>query len=428
ILPWLESSRPEVRRAAVSALDLDVEEALERAIEMLGDESPDVRAAAHARISEIGKEAASSLLKGLTSPKKALKEGILHLLESLEVKDVEFSEFLTREIRSAYENIRAMRDLRTLEQTPALGLLIRHLEDKNDDAVFTVFRILEVEGEAAKVRTIYRGLRGAARDKANALEALEDTLHSALSRVLIPLLDDISPEEKLKVAQNEFAISDEKSSDPLALLARFLESEDSTTQTCALYAIGEDGIKGLSEKLQSFEAHPDRTVQETAKQAIDRITRAEHPKTGKPSSSTMDKVPHLMKADIFSDLQVRELIAISSVTGEKECPKDEILVREGEPGDTMFVIISGEVSIIQNHGTPHETLINTIAEGDCFGEMALFEDKPRANTVRTNTDAKFLVLGKREFEETMKAYPQIPINICRVFSERIRTSNTKLLD
>ncbi len=428
ILPWLESPRPEVRRAAVSALDLNVEEARERAIEMLGDESPDVRAAAHTRITEIGKDAVSSLLKGLTSPKKALKEGILHLLESLEVKDVEFSEFLTREIRSAYENIRAMRDLRTLEQTPALGLLIRHLEDKNDDAVFTVFRILEVEGEAAKVRTIYRGLRGAARDKANALEALEDTLHSALSRVLIPLLDDISPEEKLKVAQNEFAMSDERSSDPLAVLAGFLESDDPTTQTCALYAIGDHKMKGLSEKLQSFEAHPDRTVQETAKQAIDRTTGAKHRKPRKPISSTMDKVPHLMKADIFSDLQVRELIAISSVTGEKECPKDEILVREGEPGDTMFVIISGEVSIIQNHGTPHETLINTIAEGDCFGEMALFEDKPRANTVKANTDAKFLVLGKREFEETMRAYPRIPINICRVLSQRIRTSNVKFLD
>ncbi len=428
ILPWLESPRPEIRGAAVSALDLDAEEALDRAIGMLGDESPDVRAAAHGRISEIGKEAVPSLLNALTSPQKALKEGILNLLESLEVKDVELSEFLTREIRSAYENIRDMRDLRALEETPALGLLIRHLEDKNDDAVFTVFRILELEGEATTIRTIYRGLRGAAREKANALEALEDTLHSSLSKVLIPLLDDISPEEKLKVAQNEFAINGEKPSDPLAVLAGFLDSDDPTTQTCALYAIGDHEMKGLPEKLQSFEAHPDRTVKETATQAIDRTTRAEHRKPGKLISSTMDKVPHLMKADIFSDLQVRELIAISSVTGERESPKDEIVVREGEPGDTMFVIISGEVSIIQNHGTPHETLINTIAEGDCFGEMALFEDKPRANTVKANTDAKFLVLGKREFEETMRAYPRIPINICRVFSERIRTSNVKFVD
>jgi len=142
----------------------------------------------------------------------------------------------------------------------------------------------------------------------------------------------------------------------------------------------------------------------------------------------MEKVIHLEKIYIFSDLQVRELAAIGSVTVERECQKEEIVVREGEPGDTMFLIISGEFSVIQSHGTEHETLINTITEGNYFGEMALFEGKPRANTVRTNTDAKLLVLGKRQFEEIMRHFPQIPINICRVFSQRIRESEKKSLD
>jgi len=109
IMPWLKSRSPEVRRAAISAMTLDVEEAVERTIESLGDESPDVRGAALERINQIGKGIVPSLLKALTSPKRKVKDGILHLLERLEVKDVEFSEFITQEIRSAYENIRPPR-------------------------------------------------------------------------------------------------------------------------------------------------------------------------------------------------------------------------------------------------------------------------------------------------------------------------------
>jgi len=141
----------------------------------------------------------------------------------------------------------------------------------------------------------------------------------------------------------------------------------------------------------------------------------------------MDKIIHLKKIYIFSDLQVRELAAIGSITVERDYPKDEIVVKEGEAGDTMFLIISGEVSVIRNHGTEQETFIAKITEDDYFGEMALFEDKPRSATVKTNTEAKLLVLGKLEFEEIMREFPQISINICRVFSQRIREVQKKLL-
>jgi len=427
IMAWLDNTNPEVRRAALSALDLNDEKAIGRAIEMLGDESTDVREAALQRISEIDKPAVPPLLKALDSPKRELKNGILRLLERLEVKDVEFSEFITREIRSAYENIDTAQRLKVLEQSPALGLLSQHLQDKNDDAVFTVFRILEVQGGGNKMRTIYRGLRSASREKANALEALEDTLHPSLSKVLIPLVDDISAEEKLKVSQKQFGMATEATSDPSAVLSGLLDSEDPTTQMCALYVIGGGRMEGFSETLESLQGHPDPGISETARQALERIRGVVRSGGDEPMLSTMDKMIHLKKIYVFSDLQVRELAAISSVTAEQDFPKDEIVVREGEPGDTMFLIISGEVSVIRNYGNEQETLIAKITQDDYFGEMALFEDKPRSATVKTNTDAKLLVLGKLEFEEIMREFPQISINICRVFSQRIRELQRKFL-
>ncbi len=428
IMPWLENPSPEVRRAAVSALTLDGEEAVERAIEMLGDESPDVREAAFEQVNQIGKGVVPSLLKALTSPKRALKDGVLRLLEGFEVKDVEFSEFLIREIRQAYENIRTMEELKTLEATPALGLLTHHLEDKKDDAVFTVFRILEVEGEGSKIRTIYRGVKTVGREKANALEALEDTLHPTLSRVLVPLIDDIAAQEKLKVARKEFGIPAEKSPDPSAVLANLLDSEDSMTQICTLSVIAEGRMEGFAEKLKTLQIHPDPAVQESARQALERFSGIDHGGIGKPLLSTTDKMIHLRGMHIFSDLQVRELAAISSAAAERDYRKDEIVVKEGEPGDTMFLIVIGAFSVIQNHGTDKEILVNTITAGDYFGEMALFEGKPRANTVRANTDAKLLVLGQCEFDEIMRHFPRIPINICRIFSRRIRGAEIKSMN
>jgi len=263
--------------------------------------------------------------------------------------------------------------------------------------------------------------------KTNALEALENTLHPTLSRVLVPLVDDISAEEKLKVAQKQFGIAREGLSDPQVLLADLLDSEDAITQMCALYVIGEGRMEGFSGKLQALQGHPDLAVQETARETLERFGTIEDSERGEPMLSTMDKMIHLKKIHIFSDLQVRELAAISSVTVERDYAKDEVVVREDEPGDTMFLIISGEVSVIRNLGEEHEKFIAKITEDDYFGEMALFEDKPRSATVKTTTDAKLLVLGKLEFEEIMREFPQISINICRVFSQRIRDLQEKFV-
>jgi hypothetical protein len=427
IMPWLQNSSPEVRRSAVSSLALDREGAISQAIEILGDESPDVREAAIERISEVDKAAVPFLLKALTSPKKKLKEGVLGLFERFEVKDVAFSEFIMREIRQAYENIRTMESVRNLDETPALGVLIEHLEDKNDDAIFTVFRILEVQSEGTKMRTIYRGVKAGGRERANALEALEDSLHPTISRVLIPLVEETPPAEQLKIAQKHLGIDGMRPPDPLVVLAELLESEDPITQTCVLSVIGEQRMKGFSEKIESLRTHPDRTLQETAQQVLERLGTVEGVEGEKPMVSTMDKIIYLKKAYIFSDLQVRELAAIGSVATEKEHPSEEIIVKEGEPGDTMFLIISGEVSVVQNYGTEQEKVITTLAPGDYFGEMALFEDQPRSASIKTNGEARFLLLGRLEFEEIMREFPQIAINICRVFSKRVRETQRKFL-
>jgi HEAT repeat protein len=375
--PYCESSSPIVRQAAVSALDLDDPWAPERAIHMLGDDSLEVRETALNRIGETGKQALPPLLRSLGSANQTIKTGVLQLLEHMEVKDVAFSQFVKEEIRSVFWNLSLVQRLEDLEKTPGLELLIQHLGERNAEALFTVFRILEVQRKDPAMRTIYHGLKSSPREKANALEALESLLHPSLSRVLIPLLDDRPPRDKLRIARKYLRFNPDISSPASTIFEELLDSPDSVAQMCALYVIGKGRMSDFSDRIRPLQdRHPDPDVRATARQTLERL---EGPWPGAQGDAllAMDKAVRLKGIGTFSDLPVSALAAIGSVAEEQDYPKGRIVVREGTSGDSLFLVVSGEVSIIRKYGTRGETPIARISQGRYFGEMALFEDRPR---------------------------------------------------
>ncbi len=110
----------------------------------------------------------------------------------------------------------------------------------------------------------------------------------------------------------------------------------------------------------------------------------------------------------------------------KKFPPESFLAREGEPGETMFLINSGKVSVIKD--TPvGEKILATLKEGDFFGEMALMGAQPRrAASVKTVTETTVLELNRMAFEALIKRSPEIAIKIIKVLTERVRDSNGKL--
>jgi len=140
-----------------------------------------------------------------------------------------------------------------------------------------------------------------------------------------------------------------------------------------------------------------------------------------------DKILHLKGVEIFKDLSIRELAAIASVTEEIVLPEKEIVIRESDYGETMYLIITGDVSVIKGLGKANEIELDRIAAGDYFGEMALFEDVVRSASIRTERETRLLVLNKIEFKEIVREYPKIAMNICRILSERIRKLHKKII-
>jgi CRP-like cAMP-binding protein len=102
------------------------------------------------------------------------------------------------------------------------------------------------------------------------------------------------------------------------------------------------------------------------------------------------------------------------------------VIKEGEHGETMYLIIKGEVSVIKNQGKDDEIELDRIGTGDYFGEMALFEGQVRAATIRTLEESRLLFLHKQEFTEIVREYPQIALQICKVLGQRIRELHQKI--
>jgi CRP-like cAMP-binding protein len=139
-----------------------------------------------------------------------------------------------------------------------------------------------------------------------------------------------------------------------------------------------------------------------------------------------DKIMLLKGIDIFESLSVSELAAIASIAEVTDTPAGEIIIEEGTFGETMYLIIQGEVSVIKELGKVNEIEIDRIKPGEYCGEMALFEDVERSASIRTELKCNFMVLHKQQFREIVREYPQIALEICKVLSGRIRKLHKKI--
>lgn len=97
----------------------------------------------------------------------------------------------------------------------------------------------------------------------------------------------------------------------------------------------------------------------------------------------------------------------------------EPIVRQGELGDCMYVVQSGEVEVVQATAAGEQQLA-ILKSGDFFGEMAIFEREVRSATVRAYGEARVLKVDKRTLMRRMKEDPTLAFNLLRTLSGRIR--------
>jgi CRP/FNR family transcriptional regulator, cyclic AMP receptor protein len=97
----------------------------------------------------------------------------------------------------------------------------------------------------------------------------------------------------------------------------------------------------------------------------------------------------------------------------------EVLVRQGDAGDSMFVIQEGEVEIVVERDG-RETVLRTAKAGEMLGEMAIFLHEKRSATVRAKGRARALTVDKRNFLRRINEDPSIAFRLVETMSRRVR--------
>jgi CRP-like cAMP-binding protein len=99
-----------------------------------------------------------------------------------------------------------------------------------------------------------------------------------------------------------------------------------------------------------------------------------------------------------------------------------VLFEEGQPGDYMYVVQSGEIEIRRQVGET-ERVLAVLPPGEFFGEMAILNGRPRSATAVVKTNARLLVIEGKTFEAMLRARPEIAMRIIKSLATRLESAN-----
>lgn len=131
------------------------------------------------------------------------------------------------------------------------------------------------------------------------------------------------------------------------------------------------------------------------------------------------KVDLLALIPLFATLDRRSLEAVRTLAREVAAPAGTVLMREGDPAESFYVIVEGTVHV-QRTGLPVRSMTN----GGFLGEIALIEEGERTATAICATDCRLLVLGRFEFGRVTATFPEIRARIEAAASRRPHAADT----
>jgi len=141
--------------------------------------------------------------------------------------------------------------------------------------------------------------------------------------------------------------------------------------------------------------------------------------------STLECILLLREIPIFSRLSPEDLEQIAEIAQERLYPTLAVICREGDPGNTLFIIVSGKVEVIKGMGKD-ETILAVREDGEFVGEMAIFESAPRFATLRAQGDVRVLVIEGEAFNTILTDRPEVAVSVLRHMSTRVRQLNEKV--
>lgn len=134
----------------------------------------------------------------------------------------------------------------------------------------------------------------------------------------------------------------------------------------------------------------------------------------------------LKKMDIFEGLQEQDLDKVAKLLRERKFGEGAVLFHKGDPGDSMYIILSGRVKLWTNDALGREKVLAFFGEGDFFGETGVLLGEPRTASAEASTATRVLVLRKDDFDQLLAWNVGVMREMLKVVARRQTAANQRL--
>lgn len=132
-----------------------------------------------------------------------------------------------------------------------------------------------------------------------------------------------------------------------------------------------------------------------------------------------EKAVYLTTVSLFSHLKEEELERLAAHSDYCSFNFGEVIIREGERDDRLYILISGRVNVFKSYGTKKEKRLRTLEPPAYFGEMALIDDLVRSATVVAMRDTQTLCLDKLNLDREIERSPIIAKKLLQMLNRRL---------
>jgi CRP-like cAMP-binding protein len=144
------------------------------------------------------------------------------------------------------------------------------------------------------------------------------------------------------------------------------------------------------------------------------------------------RVSVLERVVLFADWTAAERAEFAAHLEIERFEPQEVVMWEGDPGDTLYFISEGQVIVSRRLKGDVETIICRLQGGDFFGELDVIDDQSASANVQTETPCVFYTIGRLALYEKLEANPRLYskflLALLRELAKRLRSTNNKLID
>jgi len=136
----------------------------------------------------------------------------------------------------------------------------------------------------------------------------------------------------------------------------------------------------------------------------------------------------LARSGVFQGVSAEAAEPVAAALEQLDLPRGSTVFAEGEPGDSLFIILDGKVKIVRRAPDGRENVLSVMGPSDQFGELSIFDPGPRTATATALTDVSLAKMSQQALLPWIDAHPEIGVQLLRVLARRLRRTNDTVAD